>query len=166
MTPYGATCNTNKDQSIPYLNKTKTRGLLIAAFNCGFIIGYRELYGSESLSQVALFYLDIVSLIDPIELPEYFIYDDACHLRRFMENKKFNTLSRRASILVNKTHVIDKLYIRNHTVNTVRCEQTNFWIAKMKHITKHLNYVRFCFFLYIIFEEFNSYKLKNQKADE
>ena len=33
---------------------------LLALSNCGIIVGYRELYGSESITQVANMYLDMV----------------------------------------------------------------------------------------------------------
>ena len=39
--------------------------------------------------------------------------------------------------------------------NTVVCEQTNFWASGYKHSTKHMNHIRFNFFLYIICNEFN-----------
>jgi hypothetical protein len=49
-------CRTNKNFGIPFLNKKRTRGLLISSFNCGIINGYRELFGSESVRQVVLFF--------------------------------------------------------------------------------------------------------------
>ncbi len=45
-------CNTNKHFKTPFSNKGRTHGTLIAAFNCNIVIGYRELYGSESITQV------------------------------------------------------------------------------------------------------------------
>lgn len=40
--------------------KCKTKeGVIVAASNCGIILGYREIYGSESCTQVGMFYLDI-----------------------------------------------------------------------------------------------------------
>ena len=46
--------------------KVKTRGILIMIINCGVIVGYRELYGSESLTQVANLYLDLVDSIQSL----------------------------------------------------------------------------------------------------
>ena len=40
-------------------------------------------------------------------------------------------------------------------MNTFVCGQTNFWVSGYKHSTKHMNNVRFNFFLYIICNEFN-----------
>jgi hypothetical protein len=54
----------NNDKTITHTCdvKVKTRGILLALSNCGIILGYRELYGSESVTQVANMYLDIVDL--------------------------------------------------------------------------------------------------------
>ena len=177
-------CDTNKEERFPCYSKTKTRGIMLATFNCGIITGYRELFGSESISQVVLFYLDLISWSS--KLPQFFIYDDACHLKQYINNKtnnntkKFKKFTERTNILCEKTHVIDKMHILNHKaewclkncnpyliddlneINTVSCEQTNFWAGKFKHCTKHLNYARFSFFLYIIFEEYNNQKLKRK----
>ncbi len=177
------TCRTNKDNSFLCLNKTKTRGVLIATYNCGFIVGYRELFGSESLSQVTLFYLDLIEF--SVSTPKYYVYDDACHIKPFIENSKnINVQTKRYDTLVNKTHIIDKLHIQNHikekclkecnpyrwpeldAINTMSCEQTNYWAGKYKHSVKHLSYERYLFFLYIIFEEFNNQKLINQKQSD
>jgi hypothetical protein len=46
--------------------RQKTRGILIIINNCGVIVGYRELYGSESLTQVANLYLDLVDSIQSL----------------------------------------------------------------------------------------------------
>jgi hypothetical protein len=66
-------CNTNKEERFPCANKTKTRGILLATYNCGIIVSYRELFGSESITQVVLFYLDLISICQ--KLPEYYIYE-------------------------------------------------------------------------------------------
>ncbi len=171
-------CNTNKEERFPCANKTKTRGILLATYNCGIIVSYRELFGSESITQVVLFYLDLISICQ--KLPEYFIYDDACHLKQYMNNRNFENITERTNTLFKKTHVIDKMHILNHKskwclkycnpylikdlneINTVSCEQTNFWAGKFKHCTKHLNYSRFSFFLYIIFDEYNNQKIKRR----
>ena len=51
-------CNTDKTQVTTCEIKCKTRGILLSATNCGIVISFRELFGSESLSQVSLLYLD------------------------------------------------------------------------------------------------------------
>lgn len=52
------TCNTEKSKLTSCDIKCKTRGILIMATNCGIVVSFREMYGAESLTQVALFYLD------------------------------------------------------------------------------------------------------------
>lgn len=60
-------CNTDKTVTnfgrldLSCVNKTKTKGVVLAVFNCGIILGYRELFGAESCTQVCLFYLDILT---------------------------------------------------------------------------------------------------------
>ena len=44
--------------------KCKTRGILLAATNCGIVISFRELFGAESLKQVAQLYLDTFDLFE------------------------------------------------------------------------------------------------------
>ena len=52
-------CNTDKTISFSCLLKCKTRGVELACTPCGLIIGIRELFGSESLTQVAQVYMDM-----------------------------------------------------------------------------------------------------------
>jgi hypothetical protein len=53
-------CRTDKSNIYACDLKCKTRGIQIACNNCGVVVAYRELFGSESLTQVALMYLDLV----------------------------------------------------------------------------------------------------------
>ena len=62
----------------------------MAAYPCGVITVFEELYGSESLSQV---YAIMVEYLDRLSKPtrEQIIeicYDDACHFKKFSEDKK------------------------------------------------------------------------------
>ena len=54
------TCNTLKATACEA--KCKTRGIILAVSNCGIIISFRELFGSESLTQVTALYLDTLEL--------------------------------------------------------------------------------------------------------
>jgi hypothetical protein len=54
-----SSCNTDKTKLTIY-NKCKTRGIVLVVYNCGIVLSFRELYGSESLSQVGLFLLDTI----------------------------------------------------------------------------------------------------------
>jgi len=53
-------CNTDKGNVYSCSVKCKTRGVLLAATNCGIVVGFREIYGGEGLRQVGLFYLDVL----------------------------------------------------------------------------------------------------------
>ena len=64
-------CNTIKIGTTSCDVKEKTRGILLMIASCGVIIGYREIYGSESITQVANMYLDIVELFKSINF-DYF----------------------------------------------------------------------------------------------
>ena len=163
-------CRVKKDIN-PCVHKCRTKGVILAVFNCGVIGSYKELFGSESLAQVSRFYLDLIELA-----PKYLVYDDACHLKHFLENNSQLSEDRRA-IFSNKLFVIDRLHYKNHTrktcstfrcdnyeelkeTNSIPCEETNFWFGKYKYILKHMNFDRFMFYLFIICDHFNKEKLK------
>ena len=48
------------------------------------------------------------------------------------------------------------------TINTIVCEQINFWLSKYKYITKHMLRQRFIFFLFIIFDFYNEIKCQGK----
>ena len=52
------TCNTLKGESNHCVFKCKTRGIILTMSNCGIALSFRELFGSESLTQVTMLYLD------------------------------------------------------------------------------------------------------------
>lgn len=99
------------------------------------------------------------------------------HLEKKQRNK--NCHERLKSISDIK-YVVDRLHIKGHSqkwcterchpdlfpelenVNTVVCEQINFWLGKFKHIMKHMNIYRFNFFLFIILNEYNLIKLNGR----
>jgi hypothetical protein len=106
-------CRVQKDLVIPCLKKCRTTGVLLTVFNCGIICGYREIFSAESLSQVAIFLLDIAEYGS--SLPQYLIYDNACHLDAFLKNRKISEKSDRGKLLSNLTFVIDRFHIKYHT---------------------------------------------------
>ncbi len=55
----------------------------------------------------------------------------------------------------------DKYPLLNN-VNTMVCEQINFWASGYKHAAKHMNQTRFNFFFLIIFNEFNVIRCKGR----
>ncbi len=125
---------------------------------------------------MVLFLLDLIAH-SAKDLPEYFVYDDACHLLRYLINRKFDKKSERGKILLNKTHVMDKFHMHNHSdawctehcdpndiedlqnTNSSVCEEINFWLKGFKHIVKHLSFVRFHFFMFIILNNYNLHQL-------
>jgi hypothetical protein len=167
-------CTVEKDFKNSCVNKCRTTGVLLSVLNCGFINGYREILTAESLTQVTIFLLDLIEYAE--KLPIYFIYDNACHLKPFIENNNMKK-TERGKTLLRKTFVIDRLHLKNHVspqcklnynpdlyddleeTNTVACEQANYWAGGYKHIMKHMNDTRFNVFLYIICNLYNERKL-------
>jgi len=109
--------------------------------------------------------------------PEFIIYDDACRLRRYIENCYRLTPTPRLEHLIKKKYVVDKLHIQGHTetwchqnchpslfrelddINTIVCEQLNFPLGQYKYIIKHMNVEHYSFYLYIIMNELNKIKI-------
>ena len=54
------------------------------------------------------------------------------------------------------------LYSQLDGKNTVICEHCNYWLGKYKFITKHMNYLRYPFFLVIICSLWNKVKLEKK----
>jgi hypothetical protein len=106
------------------------------------------------------------------------IYDDACHLKVFCKSRADN--SERARIFHTTKFVIDKLHIRGHVgevclrechpklfpelddKNTVVCEQANYFAGKYKYNVKHMNFVRYNFYLFIVFNTYNTIKIEGR----
>ena len=169
------TCNTEKSKG-KCDQKSKTKGVALSVFNCGIVTGYRELYESESCSQIIMFYLDMGNYLE-IPYPKYLIYDDACHLKKFVEKNNIMVKSIRGKFLANITYAIDRLHFSNHNdqwcrnnfdpdrikdlegVYTVVCEETNYWLSGYKHNLKHINLQRYHFFLINILNMYNEVKI-------
>jgi len=138
--------------------------------------------GTISEIFIVLFKMFIILFIGLI--PSYLVYDNACNLRCFCLNSKnrqlidSNGVDRGRTAIFDKViFVVDRLHIQGHVdptclatchpklfpdligKNTQVCEQTNFWIGKYKYNVKHMNYVRFNFYFYIIFNEHNKLKM-------
>ena len=63
-------------------------GIFVGAFQCGTIVLFEQLYGSEGIAQVSGFLMSFFSRLGLyhqkiIEL----LYDDNCHLEAFVNNK-------------------------------------------------------------------------------
>ena len=90
-------------------------------------------------------------------MPEFIVYDDACHLRRFVEKSNRIKTTERLESFSKYKFVVDKLHIQGHielwchqnchprlhpslkSVNTVICEQVNVWLGGFKYAIKHMN---------------------------
>ena len=81
--------------------------------------------------------------------------------------------SSRAKIFTKINYVVDKLHIKGHIgknckkfchpdifsflepLNSVVCEQKNFWLGKYKYSLKHMSAHRFNFFIFIMCDAYN-----------
>jgi hypothetical protein len=99
--------------------KCRSEGLLVAAYNCGIVLAYREFLTHESPTQTATFYLDIVSRLRRI--PKYLVYDDGCHLKSFIEHNKLFDKSIHRDLLKNVIIAVDKFHFKGQ-----RSSNTNF----------------------------------------
>ena len=93
---------------------------------------------------------------------------------------KRSDLSDETGIFKQIMFIVDRLHIKghigidckkyNHLINfpnlqgvvTVMCEVINSWASGFCHNTKHMNAIRFNFFLFIIFSEYNKIKLEGK----
>jgi hypothetical protein len=164
----------NKDEVCN--NKIRTKGVLLTAYNCGIICSYCEILSSESLTQVTQLLLDTISY--STVFPKYIIYDNACHLSVYIKNHNIGDKSKRGDILMKSKFVIDRFHIKNHvrddchqvynadlhkelfSVNSDVCEEVNYWFGIYKHAMKHMNFIRFNYFMYIILNLYNIEKIK------
>ena len=144
-------CKTEKRKQLA--NKNGSAGICCAVYNCGIIVGITELLGCESLSQVYVFLTWLWHVM--INFPKLLAYDDACHLKRFV-NSRQKTLAGKflASIIM----VVDKMHFKNHidkwcrqnvnphkvaafnNLNTEACEQPFKFVSKFKYATKHMTH--------------------------
>jgi hypothetical protein len=84
--------------------------------------------------------------------------------------------SKRAGIFTKLHYIVDNLHIKGHigknchpanypnskSINTVVCEQKNFWLGKYKNVMKHMGQYRFHFFLFILYNSFNQLCIDNK----
>lgn len=173
-------CMIRKEDAIPCMKKTRTTGVMLAVYNCGIVCGFAEIFSHESATQVTSFLLDLIEHLK--DFKKWFIYDNACHLKKYMK-KSMSLTTDRAIKLSQVQFVIDRLHIKNHVdaeckktynanlyselkaINTVVCEETNFWFSRYKYIAKHMNSERYFFFIYIILNTYNEEKLKLLKKN-
>jgi hypothetical protein len=114
-------------------NKKSSRGIQLAATNCGIVLGYRDLYGAEILTQVALFFLDIYDNFKIFNYigqpkPQYFLYDNACNLKRYLKRRINKHSTDRMKNMKNIRFVVDKLHMAGHKEDwcKLHCDPARF----------------------------------------
>ena len=121
---------------------------------CGYIVGLSEIFGGESIHQVAeLVEIFLESLSNPLDTKSV-VYDDGCHLKRGVSNR-----CNQYPNLNTKETKIDRFHFPNHTnewcklhmnpndsahlknVNTEVMEQTFAWLKGFAPSLKYMSRV-------------------------
>ncbi len=92
--------------------KCRTEGLLVTSSNCGVIISFREIFKSESISQVASFYIETIKRMPTGSVPKFLIYDDGCHLRSYFENNNYFEQSSHHADLKQVVIAVDRFHFK------------------------------------------------------
>lgn len=69
-------------------NKCRTVGLYLSVYNCGIIVGYKEIFHSEGRNQTMAFILQIYGYLNKI--PKFLAYDKGCCLFDFINRPSLN----------------------------------------------------------------------------
>ena len=136
-----SSCNTSKEKN---LRKTKVAGVNILVFPCGYILGFDELFGSESLTQVLLPLAKLMQQPRMLDDIKVFVHDNACRMAAFIKNRSSdNEFMRKLSMIDMR---VDRQHFKNHVgsicrtkhnpdtcpsllgVNTSRMEQVSYRI--------------------------------------
>ena len=152
-----------KDENSGNTEKTKSRfyqrtgGVLVMAKPCGIIVSLVEIFGGESVSQVAEVIEDYLE--NCLVKPRCLVYDDACHLKRHVDCRMVYPL------LQQEEMKIDRFHFQNHVdswcrqnmdpsksiflkdVNTEVMEQIFAWIKGYVPSLRYMNSFNFRFFL-------------------
>ena len=83
-------CNTEKIKSRFY---HRTGGILVMGKPCGFLMNLAEIFGGESITQVAELIELSLENFDNDEV-KCIVYDDACHLKRHVDNIHNNLVNK------------------------------------------------------------------------
>ena len=153
-------CTTRKSRD--KIVKRHTLGILIGASPCGIVRFCKELFGSESLSQVYGILIKYLSSLSKLEL-EVLVYDDVCHLVKFALNHILLERNKSTGFFNSLKFSIDRFHFKNHidpfchenfnpkdvpelkAVNTQICEQLFTDINKFKNC-KSMNEAHFFIF--------------------
>lgn len=55
-----STCSSSKKYTLPCAKKARTVGVFLAVYNCGIIIGYKEIFYHETIAQAASFFMGVI----------------------------------------------------------------------------------------------------------
>jgi hypothetical protein len=144
--------------------KHTTAGILALVSGCGLFLKLDEIFGAESLTQLNFFLFEAYHK-DGIVKPKVLVYDDACHLLKFLRNRPNSLLCR--TLLRGMAIVCDRFHFPNHKdpwckanvdpgkctvpgfskANTQAGEEAFSWMARSKHIFRNMNEAHFLFFM-------------------
>ena len=173
-------CQTLKEEQYSEKKRTTAGGLFMVSA-CGLFIGVRELYGSESLTQVHLFLLELFAKHE-VPLPTVLAYDDACHLLKFLKGAKRCSSRFTAWLLAKVKFVVDRFHWPNHkdekfcalnvnpkkcaelgpSTNTEAAEESFAWLARSKHLFRTMNESRYIFVQLRLMELRNRFLVKRR----
>ena len=158
-------CNTQKTKSRFY---HRTGGILAMGRPCGYIVCIAEIFGGESISQVAdLLEVFLENLQNSLDT-KCVVYDDGCHLKRSVDNKHVQYPH-----LSNKEIKIDRFHFGNHiekwckdnmnpdnsdhlkNVNTEVMEQTFAWLKGYAPALRYMKRVNYLFLLLDMIDRHN-----------
>ena len=158
-------CCENNLKEFQYAQKKhRTAGILALVAGCGLFLKIDEIYGSESITQLHHFLFEAYHK-NGIKKPKVLVYDDACHLKKFLLNRPNSILCR--TLLRGMEIVCDRFHFPNHTskwckanvdpakctvpgfdkANTQAGEEAFAWLARSKHIFHSMNEARFLFLM-------------------
>lgn len=157
----------------------RTGGVLMACSPDGFLIDVAEFYGAESLPQRYFFLARLRELYPGLKVV---VHDDACHLRRFADNRQGDSDFAASLAYPNIIYVVDRFHARGHVdpwclenvhpksplvskyveeMNTSICEITFTWLSRFKHMYRKMNEHTSSFFMQEMIDERNAQRLQD-----
>ena len=169
-TPGLTSCKTDKTKSRFY---HRTGGVLVMAKPCGIVLSMAEIFGGESVTQVA----EVIEhfLQQNESICQCVLYDDACHLKKHVDCRHVYPMLQK---LILK---IDRFHFQNHTdswcrknmdpstcpllddVNTEIMEQIFAWVKGFTSSLRYMNGINFKFFLLDMLDRHNQEINRNLK---
>ncbi|CAF4143071.1 unnamed protein product [Rotaria magnacalcarata] len=176
-------CRTIKERSDLYVQKcTRSLGIIALVSNCRIITSFSELYRSETIREIINLFAITIRVAG--QLAPTCVYDDGCHLVKYIKNHIGADLSQTpAMLLLDSTPIsVDRSHFRNHVgtfcrktmnpdknpllkdVNTQAAEQTFSWLKQYAQIISNLNYQRAPLFMLVLFHLKNLSKVKRSTS--